>query len=72
VLLSTKDLIFKEKLARKLVDQYVGLYTIELQLPTSIRIHPVVNVSQIVQYKEQVERQKRKEEKLIEVEGVEE
>jgi len=31
-----------------------------------------VNVSQIVQYKEQVERQKKEEEKPIEIEGVEE
>ena len=61
VVLSTKDLVFKERLARKLVDQYVGPYTIEdvvstnavkLQLPTSMRIYLVVNVSQIVQYKE--------------------
>ena len=37
-----------------------------------MRIHPVVNVSQIVQYKEQVERQKREEAKPIEVEGVKE
>jgi len=54
VLLSTKDLVFKERPARKLVDQFVGPYTIEevvstnvvkLQLPTSMRIHSVVNVS---------------------------
>jgi len=63
------------------VDQYVGPYTIEemvstntvkLQLPTSIRIHLVVNVSQIVQYRKQVEGQKKEEEKLIEIEEVEE
>ena len=61
VLLSTKNLVFKERLARKLVDRYVGPYTIEeviftnavkLWLPTSMRIHPVVNISQIVRYKE--------------------
>jgi len=81
VLLSTKDLVFREKLARKLVDQYVGPYTIEkvvstnvvkLQLPTLIRIHPVVNVSWIVRYKEQVKGQKREEGKPIEVEEVKE
>ena len=81
VLLSTKDLVFKERPARKLVDQYVGPYTIEevvstntvkLRLPTSMRIHPVVNVSRIVQYKEQVEGQKKEEEKPIEIERVEE
>jgi len=36
-----------------------------------MRIYLVVNVSQIVQYKEQVEGQKKKEEKPVEVEGVE-
>jgi len=54
VMLSMKDLVFKERLAKKLVDQYVGLYTIEeivstnvvkLQLSTLIRIHLIVNVS---------------------------
>jgi len=73
--------VFKERPARKLVDQYVGLYTIEevvstnavkLQLPTSIRIHLVVNVSRIVQYKEQVKGQKKEEGKPIEIEGVKE
>ena len=53
-MLSTKDLVFKERPMRKLVDQYIGLYTIEkvvstntikLRLPTSMRIHLVVNVS---------------------------
>ena len=37
-----------------------------------MRIHPVVNVSQIVQYKEQVREQKKEEGKLIEVEEVKE
>ena len=45
---------------------------VKLQLPTSMRIYLVVNVSQIVQYKEQVGEQKKEEEKPIEVEGVEE
>ena len=80
VILSTRDLIFKERPARKL-DQYIGPYVIEevvstntvkLRLPTSMRIHPVVNVSQIVQYKEQVGGQKRKEGKPIEIKRVEE
>ena len=57
VMLSMKDLVLKERLARKLVDQYIGLYTIKevvstnmvkLQLPTAMRIYLVVNVSQIV------------------------
>jgi len=37
-----------------------------------MRIHPVVNVSRIVQYKEQVEGQKKEEGKPMEVEGVKE
>ena len=37
-----------------------------------MRIYPVVNISQVVQYKEQVEGQKREEVKPIEVEGVKE
>ena len=54
VMLSTKDLVFKERPVRKLVEQYVGPYKIEevvstnvvkLQLPSSMRIYPVVNVS---------------------------
>jgi len=57
VMLSTKDLVFKERLVKKLVDCYVGPYAIEevvstnvvkLQLPALIRIHLVVNVSRIV------------------------
>ena len=54
VILSIKDLVFKERLAKKLVDQYIGPYIIDkvvstnaikLRLPTSMRIYPVVNVS---------------------------
>ena len=53
-MLSTKDLMFKKRPARKLVDRYIGLYIIDkivstnavkLQLPMSMRIHSVVNVS---------------------------
>ena len=81
VLLSTKDLVFKERPVRKLTERYIRPYAIEevvsinvvkLRLPSSMRIHLVVNVSWIVQYKEQVKGQKKKEGKLIEVEGVEE
>ena len=35
VLLSTKDLVFKERPAKKLVDQYVGPYTIEEVVSTN-------------------------------------
>ena len=81
VLLSTKDLVFKERPSKKLMERYVGPYAIEevvslnvvkLQLPSSMRIHLVVNVSWIVRYKEQVKRQRKEEGKPVEVEGVEE
>ena len=61
--MSTKDLVFKEKLSKKLMERYVRPYAIEkvvssnavkLRLPSLMRIHLVVNVSQIVRYKEQV------------------
>jgi len=53
-MLNTKDLVFKKRLARKLVDWYISLYiidkvvftnTIKLQLLTSMKIHLVVNIS---------------------------
>ena len=81
VLLSTKDLVFKERPTKKLTERYVGPYMIEevvstnavkLRLPLSMRIHPVVNMSRIVRYKEQMKGQKKEEGKPIEVEGVEE
>ena len=73
--------MFKERPTKKLIERYIRLYVIEevvllnvvkLRLPSSMRIHPVVNVSQIVRYKEQVKGQKKEEGKLVEVEGVEE
>ena len=79
--MSTKDLVFKERSSKKLIERYVGPYAIEevvssntvkLRLPSSMRIHPVVNVSRIVRYKEQVKGQKKEEGKPIKVEGVEE
>jgi len=54
VMLSMKDLVFKKRPAKKLVDWYVSPYTIEeivsihavkLWLPNSMRIHLVVNIS---------------------------
>ena len=57
VMLSTKDLVFKERPVCKLVERYVELYkieevvlsnTVKLRLPNSMRIHPVVNISRVV------------------------
>ena len=79
--MSTKDLVFKERPTQKLMERYIRPYAIEkvvlmnvvkLRLPSSMRIYPVVNISQIVWYKEQVEGQKKEEGKLVEVEGIEE
>jgi len=81
VMLSTKDLVFKERPVRKLVKRYVGPYKIEevvlsnvvkLRLLSSMRIHLVVNISRVVQYREQMKGQKKEERKPIEVEGIEE
>ena len=64
-----------------MTERYVRPYTIEkivstnavkLRLLSSMRIHPVVNVSQIVWYKEQIEGQKKEKEKPVEVEGIKE
>ena len=61
VMLSTKDLVFKEKPVQKLTKRYMGPYEIEevvssnvvkLQLPSLMRIHLVINISRVVQYRE--------------------
>jgi len=80
-MLSTKNLVFKKKPTWKLIERYMRLYVVKkivslnvvkLRLPSSMRIHLVVNISQIVRYKEQVKGQKKEEGKPVEVEGVEE
>jgi len=83
VLLSTKNLKWQMKGRRseKLTEHFVGPYkvkgivssnAIELELPKSIKIHPVVNVSKVRLYKLQVERQKKIPPKLVIIEGEEE
>jgi len=70
VLLSMKDLKWqmKERRSKKLTERFVGPYkvkgivssnAIELELPNSIKIHPVVNVSRVQLYKSQVKGQKK-------------
>ena len=65
MLLSTKDLKWQMEGRRteKLTERFVGLYKIKrvisanavkLELPKTVKIHPVVNVSRIRRYKEQV------------------
>jgi len=80
VLLSTKDLKWQMKGRRleKLTECFVGLYKIkgiissnavELELPKSIRIHPVVNISRVRLYKPQVKGQKKIPPKSVIIEG---
>ena len=70
VLLSTRDLKWQmvSRSSEKLVEQLVGPYKIkviissnvvELELPATVRIHPVVNVSQIKWYVDQVDSQRK-------------
>jgi len=72
VLLSTKDLKYqmKGKQLEKLTEHFVGPYqvkgiistnVIELDLPSTVRIHPVVNVSRVWRYEDQVEDQKKEQ-----------
>ena len=70
VLISTKDFSAKlmKRAMKKLMEKFMGPYMIkkiisenavELELPVSLRIHPVVNVRRIVKYREQIEGQKK-------------
>jgi len=83
VLLCMKDLKWQmkgrrlEKLTERFVDPYkvkgiVLSNVIELELPKSIKIHPVVNVSRVRLYKPQMEGQKKIPPKLVIIEGEEE
>jgi len=60
---------------KKLIEKFVELYKIkkiilenavELELPVSMKIHLVVNVSRIVMYQEQIEEQKKISPPLVE------
>jgi len=83
VLLSMKDLKWQMKGRRleKLTECFVGPYKvkgiissnmIELELPKSIKIHPIVNISRVQLYKPQVEEQKKIPPKPVIIEGEEE
>jgi len=80
VLLSTKDLKYQMvgRRTEKLTERFVGSYkvkaiistnTIELELPNSIKIHPVVNVSRVRKYTSQVEGQRKEKPQLVVIEG---
>jgi len=83
VLLSTKELKWHMKGRRleKLTEQFVGSYkvkniisanTVELQLPSTVHIHPVVNISKLQLYNLQVEGQKATKPAPVIIEGEEE
>jgi len=55
-----------------IIDKVVSTNMIKLKLPTTMRIHLVINISQVVWYKEQVEGQRAEKVKPAKVEGVEE
>ena len=82
-MLSTKDLKYQmtgrytEKFTKCFVGPYkvkaiVSSNTIELELPSTVKIHPVVNVSRVQRYKPQVEGQKKEAPQPVEIEGEEE
>ena len=68
----------KGRRSEKLTEHFVGPYkvkgivssnAIELELPKSIKIHPVVNVNRVQLYKPQVEGQKKILPKLLIIKG---
>jgi len=82
VMLSTKDLKYQMvgRRTEKLTERFIGPYRIkkiillnivELELPSTVKIHLAVNVSRIRKYIGQVEGQKREQPALV-IEGEEE
>ena len=66
MLLSTKDLKYQiqgrrsEKLTKRFVGPYqvkkiISKNAIELDLPSIVKIHPVVNISRVYRYEDQIE-----------------
>jgi len=83
VMLSTKDLKYQMvgRRTEKLTERFVGPYkvkkivssnAVELELPSTIKIHPVVNVSRIHRYVGQVQGQKKEQPPPVIIEGEEE
>jgi len=83
VLLSTKDLKYQmiERHTEKFIKRFVGPYkvkviisnnSIELELPSTVRIYPVVNVSRVQRYKSQVEGQRKEVPQPVMIEEEEE
>ena len=83
VMLSTKDLKYQMvgRRTKKLTERFVGPYrikkivssnTVELELPSMIKIHLVVNISRIRRYIGQVEGQRKEQPAPVVIEGEEE
>jgi len=83
VMLSTKDLKYQMvgKRTEKLMERFVGPYRIkkiissnavELELPSIVKIHSVVNISRIQRYIGQVEGQRKEQPALVIIKGEEE
>jgi len=83
VILSTKDLKYQmvgrrtEKLTERFVSPYkikkiVLLNAVELELPSTVKIYPVVNISRIRHYIGQVEGQRKEQPAPVIIEGEEE
>jgi len=83
VILSTKDLKYQmiRKRTEKLTKRFVGPYKIkkivssnivELELPSIVKIHLVVNIGRIQKYIGQVEEQRKEQPALVIIKGKEE
>jgi len=83
VMLSTKDLKYQMigRRTEKLTERFIGPYkvkkivssnAVELELPSTIKIHPVVNVSRIRRYVGQVEGQEKEQPAPVIIKGEEE
>ena len=80
VMLSTKDLKYQmvgrrtEKLMERFVSPYrikkiISLNAVELELPSTVKIHLVVNISRIQRYIGQVEGQRKEKPAPVIIEG---
>ena len=80
VILSTKDLKYQMmgRRTEKLTERFVGPYkikkiissnTVELELPSIVKIHPVVNISRIQRYVGQIEGQRKEQPALVVIKG---
>jgi len=83
VMLSTKDLKYQmvgrrtEKLMERFVSPYrvkeiISSNAVKLELPSTVKIHPVVNVSRVQRYIGQVEGQRKEQPAPVIIEGEEE